>query len=171
MAASLILKDKGRKTMGYVMRIADEIVCKLVENREEEAMLTILLDDGTRAEFPVPADGREHRFSVRQQGLSGAYAARRGVLFAATDEAARDAFYNARHTEEKKSKKSETLCKKEGDSAVNHIEEFAAKKEIGVAAASPCFPQRRWPPPPCQQDARYVDGSWREEEMGRDILA
>ena len=114
----------------------------------------------------MPAGGQEQTWTDGGGTLTGAYIAADGEMLLDTGEAARQAFERAR-------RKAAGMAKARQASVAagkSTTEQQEAAQPSGNAAgqrAAPqtrSLPQRRWPPPPCWPEARYLDGRWQMPE-------
>lgn len=146
MADSFLLKDSSGRARGYALCRGYEI-CVRISMPLQSAELCA---DGeaVRKVYALAAAEEEQVFPFQGGGIRCVSVVEQGRLILASDWAAvqRDIPLQA-HVAERRS---------EADSA----KQACLKPENG----SRQWPQRRWPPPPCLQKARYVRGCWQEEE-------
>lgn len=155
MGKSMVLKDLSGHAAGYV-RVSDrEALCGVRLNGD--AQLALVLADGSSQVFDLQTGAAEQRFSCERKAFTGYYVFRGKELLLISGENMRDAFA-----------RDQLLRRKEASSTAARTEDVRkpAQQEIEAEAPKlrrqPDFPQRRWPPPPCWDEAQYIEGSWQE---------
>lgn len=179
MGGSFVLRDRGGRPAGYVMQGMGVVRCRAGALAQPGQL--VLLRAGETECRPMPADGQEQVWPDRGGALMGAYIASDGALLLDTGEAARQAFERARcRTPDAKTmltsmtaqaemgtadqpketaRPSQERAQESKEASVTSKEAAVTSKEAMPQRRS--LPQRRWPPPPCWQEARYIDGQWQ----------
>lgn len=164
MGSGFVLRDRGGRTAGYVMQGMGVVRCRASQLAQPAQL--VLLRAGEAEERLMPAGGQEQTWTDGGGALTGAYIAADGEMLLDTGEAARQAFERARRKAAGMAKARQAA----GAAGKSTTEQQEAAQPSGDAAgqrAAPqtrCLPQRRWPPPPCWPEARYLDGRWQMPE-------
>lgn len=142
------------------MQGMEEICCR-ISDPKRNAKVVLLFEDGTDEEHLLDT-GEEARWESKGRLLLGGYTCAGGRLWLATGDEARGACQRAsvmrmtqrKKTEDRQEKREKTEHREDG-------REEDAQREGGKIEERK-WPQRRWPPPPCWTNARYIHGCWQE---------
>lgn len=164
MGKSFVLKDTAGHPRGYLLQQSGKICCR-ASLGALQARLVMLFEDGTQMQHEMQSDGTETSWPCDARKLCGGYACAENRLLLFSDEEARRAFERARIRQ----KAVRTAAEEDGyepKEEQSSKEPAPAPQETaaGEATIEERLPQRRWPPPPCWPTARYVHGSWQENE-------
>ena len=154
---TFVLKDMAGSVAGYVRADHAGIYCRIWLNAPSS--LAVVLTDGTQAEYALDAGTGEQFMSGDGELINGCYVFREESLILISDESMCMAF--ERHVRRKERKGH--MERNTGDSQTKPSETLS-RNMIAVCKETRSFPQRRWPPPPCWDEARYCQGSWQEVE-------
>ena len=169
MGKSTVLKDGSGRAAGYVMTGEAELLCRA--DLDAPAMLVMIYADGSRQEYPLAACKGEQRCFFAQKAWSGCYVFRDNVLLLVSCAHMRGEFErellrrNAIHAQTDRpgaQRDAETKPEKKSAAKTEMRPETNEEKQNRERTEN-MLPQRRWPPPPCWDGARYRDGHWQEE--------
>lgn len=161
MGKSAVLKDLTGRPSGYIRLGDGNVLLRAALNAP--AQLAIVYSDGSQSEYALSGDTAEQRIACDDKTVCGCYVFQGDVLLLLSDPAMRRAF-ERRALMQRKRDEPDLDDQREKDNA--HAEKnVPEQKEIRERDEG--FAQRRWPPPPCWDSARYRRGVWQEEEMRR----
>ena len=184
MAKGFILKGARGESAGFLQQAGGALRC-MARLDGGEARLTVRYADGSAEEQALTLDGREREWPCGAgKAVACAYVARDGRLLLATDEQARRVFETdrvrarpkrdaaamprERESEERRAPaRPPERARRANDAAAESAPEREAGRERSRAAdpgsgGAYALPERRWPPPVCWPDARYVSGRWTQ---------
>ena len=154
MGRSILLKDKKGRILGYV--IYDGQYGRVKITGASGACLLILLDEhGRRMMYPVRDDGMEECFACDHEPLYAAVLNESGKFLLSDGQ--------REIREEWMERASVQLfgCDDEARSGRDEDDEDMEEREERKEKEERPTPERRWPPPPCMQNAVYEDGRWQ----------
>ena len=168
MRKSMVLKDDKNLPRGYVVVSNAEIVCRARTDEPSKAVL--FFRDGTRQTIQL-SDGKEQRVDCAGKELAGCCVLCGGSIALASDDEVRRMYESKVLTE----KKTDRIC---SEIRLNTPDDIS-KSNTGIKMVcckekeenkttkyenAEVFVQRRWPPPPCWENACYRQGMWQEGE-------
>ena len=156
MGKSLVLKDERNRPSGYVIASGQEVLCRAEIDGAWQLML--LFADGTRQSHKLTGRA-EKRLPSGTGELCGGGAICEGCVLLASDEAARITcalHMNRQKTPLPRAAEASALEVSESSKQDNQTQILDRPGVNGV------FAQRRWPPPPGWESARYLHGRWQE---------
>ncbi|MBR5302605.1 MAG: hypothetical protein IKU38_07200 [Clostridia bacterium] len=159
MGRSVVLKDLLNRPEGYLLVFEKEMICRVP--LKEAAQMALLFSDGSKEVCALSATSQEQRMAYPAKAMRGCCIFRDRQLLYISDDEMRRIFAELiqpvyRHADEKRAGEAPFLSEQKNTPA-----------EETVRNTKTDFPQRRWPPPPCWQAARYVHGRWQEAEKRR----
>lgn len=152
MGNSFILKDASGRACGYLLARKETICCR-VSCLQEDGVLTVCTG-GVAHSFALEDESEEHRFAFSGEEISSAFVTEDGRIRCATDW--HEATVNHMGTDVPK---AQAKMSEKNDDKADKSE--AVAKDALQTAQSHGWPERRWPPPPCWPQAKYVGGQWR----------
>ena len=157
MGKSMLLKDEKNRPGGYVIASGTQITWRA--QTDAPAQMINYFADGTQ--YLCNLIGGKEQSIDNNAEMTGCCVVCREQVILSSDEKTRSAFLRQStqkaHGEEQKSEKKE----REEKPVSPHLcsQENTQKK---AAEKTTALPQRRWPPPPCWEDACYLNGCWQE---------
>ena len=161
MGKSFILKDRLGIAVGYFQQGIHSVRCRF--SRAEEGMEIILFyADGKHRVRLIEASGREMEWEEADGVIDEVTIIRDGVVAAASSPQARVRFEQMHfkvQTNERENYPDRQPIEKLHESLEREEENKSEEKE---PAEKHMMPERRWPRPPCWQEAIYRQGVWTE---------
>lgn len=160
MGKCMVLKGKSGQAMGYVQQVQGQIRCRVNSSASlTEGTLWLFQKGGQCCEASVLCDGIEREWPVPQGEWVAACLCEKERRLADTgDEAV--VLYRKETERRKKAQRKSAKPSGEPPQPIPTAEECSDPAE----ASAFDWPQRRWPPPPCWEKAKYKGGEWVEEE-------
>ena len=158
MGKSAVLKDLSNRPAGYVLLSGGSAVCRT--HLDRPAQLVLVLADGSQITHTLDGGADEQRFPCEGSAMLGCYVFRMEELLLISDEAMRCAFER-----QALALRNSAQTQREGarETVRTVLQAQPPEREEGREKKH-AFAQRRWPPPPCWEAARYLDGRWQEEQ-------
>lgn len=150
MGKSAVLKDLSNRPAGYMRLVQERVMVRA--QLKEAAQLRVVFSDGSSREYALDGGSGEQCFSCGRSDAVGGFVFRKEELLLISDEAMRSAF--AREISKEKAGKAQKKQERQN---------MGADTRDKPKEKRPALAQRRWPPPPCWEAARYREGAWREE--------
>ena len=157
MGKSMVLKDEKNRPCGYLMASGGEWICCAKQETPSQAVL--FFEDGTQQSFELTG-AAEQRLPCGQKGIAGCCVVCASTVLV-SDDAARCA-YERNLMRSKKQPKQEDIRKSETEAQTTEEKRAETGQDEYIPGSE--LAQRRWPPPPCWERARYQRGRWQETE-------
>lgn len=151
---SMVLRDLSGRMAGYVRGCEDGWMCRT--QVDTPAQLGVVFEDGSQRVYALEGGRQEQRIDCQGCGMHGCYVFREEELLLISQERMRGMF--EMHV---LMRRKQTADEKKKEQKSEHKEIESVQKQSKGGLKRP-FAQRRWPPPPCWDTARYEQGSWRE---------
>lgn len=138
------------------MQVGGNLSYRITHFSNKPLTLTAVYADGVRLCIAIK-DSDEHQQEASGATLIGAYAESDGTLLMDTGKDAKNAYYS----------------KEIGSSPKTRIDKTEYKHSVSKAEpplknnlAGSFVKERRWPPPPCAPNARFLNGRWVDQSIG-----
>ena len=158
MSKYAVLKDLSGRIAGYVRADETAVFCRI--QLGFPAKLAAVFSDGTQADYALSESAGEQCISCDGKNMLGCYVFKEDELLLVSDETMRGVFVrralSCRNSEAENRIQGRVSENKEHET----VESAAEAKENHENE----FPQRRWPKPPCWDEAIYRQGRWQEIE-------
>ena len=161
MGKSFILKDRSGTAVGYFQQGIHSVRCRL-SSEEEGTEIILFYVGGKHNSRLIEETGKEMEWKEADGIVEEVVISRDGVIIAASSPQARLQFermYSTVQTNKKRDNPSVLPVEETHES--QQIEEENKSKET---AEKNRMPERRWPRPPCWQEAVYRQGMWTERQ-------
>ena len=157
MGKGYVLKGKNGQVCGFIMQTGRDLSYRITTHFLKKPLtLTAVYADGERVSAEVK-DGDEHQQEASGDVLIGAYVEIDEVLLMDTGKDARNAYYNRKNSFHQEARTDKSECKKDVPKEV-----CSTKSPVTDSFVK----ERRWPPPPCVSNARFLDGRWVDQSIG-----
>ena len=156
MRKSYVLKEKSGLVCGFIMQTGRNLSYRVTHSLKNPVTLTAVYEGGERVRAEVK-DSDEHQQEASGGALIGAYVELDGTLFMDTGKDAQNAYYNRENSFHQKARTDKSERRKDTSK-----EEHLSKSRF----ADSLVKERRWPPPPCAPNARFLDGKWVDQSIG-----
>lgn len=155
MGKSAVLKDLFNRPAGYVRFTQERVMIRAP--LDEAARMRIVFADGSCREYELSCGSDEQRFLCERKDAVGCCVFRQKELLLVSDDAMRRMFERQACTPRagEPDQKAQAQRDERTDSRMKTRETDVKKAHV--------FAQRRWPPPPCWETARYTAGIWQEK--------
>ena len=161
MVKSVVLKDINGVPRGYLRETNEGVFCRVAVDQPAQAKL--IFADGTATDCMVEQRKSEQLIISSTKPLCGTCIFRDDELLLTTDDHVKKMFFEQRA---ERKKRSEAEMKRVSTTEKEAVFRQAKQENNDVdACAQRCFPDRRWPPPPCLDMACYECGRWCEKRM------
>ena len=160
MRKSVVLKDLNNRIAGYVHICRAGILCRM--NLNSAAQMIVMFSDGSQKEYTVEGGNREQHFDEESRTMSGCYVFREDQLLLISDETMRSAFEKRRIDYINADKALEAPMQQHTEVQQKNVKDQERNQEQNKRICNEEFPQRRWPPHACWEEARYCQGRWEE---------
>lgn len=162
MGKSFVFKTPGGRLVGFLQQNQGMIRCKA--EAEAGTVLTLIDETGGLRTHTLNGDGVEQAWTDEGGTLVGAYALSEERLLFDSGAKAHQAALTALTRREKQ---KNAVSKPDSDREPRRVGSTAPppsalRQEKYADGAAREWPQRRWPPPPCWQQAQYQQGKWME---------
>ena len=163
MGKSFILKDRSGTVVGYFQQGIHTARCRL-SGAEEGMEIILFYAGGKQKSRRIEAAGKEMEWEEAGGVIDGVAIVRNGLLAAASSPQVRFRFEQMHSTAQTNEKKNDPVGTTDGKPHESLESEEENKSKKKKPAEKNMMPERRWPRPPCWQEAVYRHGMWMDRQ-------